>query len=108
VRQLEGDLSIAKKFHGEMWRVSITTQQRMPMVFWSTVYFLALLSLGLAGYDLGLSKGTRKFSGWVVTLAFSSVITFVVTLDRPLASIVKQLPLLDLQAELHQSIELNK
>ena len=81
---------------------------RMPMVYWSTVYFLALISLGLAGYDLGLSKGMRNLSGWVVALAVSSVITLVVTLDRSLASFVKQLPLLDLQAELHQSLEINK
>lgn len=139
VRKLEDDFSLAKTFHGEMWRearlaaekqptvltglfisalneaidlrierVSISTQQRMPLVFWTTVYFLAMLSLGLAGYDLGLSKGTHNLSGWVVALAFSSVITLVVALDRPLTSIVKQLPLLDLQAELHETLKQQK
>lgn len=89
-------------------RISISIQQRMPMIIWIILYFLACLALGLAGYDLGLSRGRRNLSGWVVALAFSSVITLVVALDRPRTSIVNQLPLLELQEEVHQSLSLNR
>lgn len=85
-------------------RISISIQQRMPMIFWFILYFLACLAMGLTGYDLGVTRGKRNLSGWVVALAFSSVITLVVALDRPLTSIVNQLPLLELQEEFHQAL----
>lgn len=87
-------------------RTSIAIQQRMPMIVWSILCLLACLAPGLAGYDLGVSRGVRNLSGWAVAVAFSSVVTLVVTLDRPLTSVVSQLPLIELQQDMHKALEL--
>jgi hypothetical protein len=82
-------------------RVTIAMQQRMPMVFWVTLYSLAVLSMGLAGYDAGASRSARSASSLIVALAFSSVLLLVVALDRPQTSSVDQTALLELQQDIH-------
>jgi hypothetical protein len=82
-------------------RVTVSMQQRMPMVFWVTLYSLAVLSMGLAGYDAGASRSARSGSSLIVALAFSSVLLLVVALDRPQSSSVEQTALLELQQDIH-------
>jgi hypothetical protein len=72
----------------------------MPLVFWLTLYALAMLAMGLSGYDAGLARGGRTRAPWVVALAFSSVLLLIVALDRPQTSGVDLAPLMDL----HKSI----
>jgi hypothetical protein len=74
-------------------RVTKALNQRMPMVFWLTLYSLAALGMGLGGYDSGLTRGGRNLSPWVVALAFSAVLLLIVALDRPQTSSVNQAPL---------------
>ena len=76
-------------------------QQRMPTIFWGALYSLALLAMGLAGYEAAVARSGRNMTGWVVALAFSTVIVLVVGLDRPQTSAVTQLPLLELQNDIH-------
>lgn len=85
-------------------RVTVGVQQRMPLVFWTTLYCLAFLAMGLSGYDAGVSRSARSLSPWVVAIAFSTVILLVVALDRPQISTVGQMPLLELQRDMHKAI----
>lgn len=82
-------------------RVTIAIQQRMPTVFWFALYCLTFLGMGLAGYDAGVARSSRNMSAWVVAVAFSTVIVLVVGLDRPQTSAVDQLPLQELQKDIH-------
>lgn len=82
-------------------RVTVAVQQRMPMVFWFALYCLATLAMGLAGYDSGVAGSGRNMAGWVVAISFSTVIVLVVGLDRPQVSSVGQLPLQELQQDIH-------
>ncbi len=85
-------------------RVTVIMQQRMPMVFWITLYGLAILAMWLGGYDVGVSRGGRALSSWVVALAFSSIMLLVIALDRPQASAVNQAPLLEVQRDMHAAL----
>ena len=86
-------------------RVTVGMQYRMPEVFWLVLYVLAFLALALSGYESGLSRSRRQHAMWAVALAFASVMTLVMALDRPQTSAVRQFPLLDLQAELRAILE---
>lgn len=85
-------------------RVTVTFQQRMPRVFWFTLYCLAVLAMGLAGYEAGAQKGARTLFGWAVALAFSTVILLVVALDRPQISSVNYAPLQELQSDMQKAM----
>lgn len=85
-------------------RVTIGVQQRMPLVFWTALYSLAFLAMGLFGYDAGVSHSARTLSSWVVAVAFSIVMLLVVALDRPQLSAVGQMPLLELQRDMHDAL----
>ncbi len=74
-------------------RVTKALTQRMPVVFWVTLYALATLAMGLGGYDSGLTRGGRNLSPWMVAMAFSAVLLLIVALDRPQTSGVNQAPL---------------
>lgn len=83
-------------------RVTVTFQQRMPKVFWMTLYVLAVLAMGMAGYEAGATKGARALVGWVIALAFASVILLVVALDRPQVASVSYAPMLEVQTDMHK------
>ncbi len=89
--------AINDMFDIQQSRVTKAFDQRMPMVFWITLYVLAALSMALSGYDAGLARGGRTQAPWAVAFAFSSVLLLVVALDRPQTSSVNKAPLLDLQ-----------
>ncbi len=86
-------------------RVTVTVQQRMPGIFWFMLFLLALLAMGLAGYDAGVSRSARSYMGVVVAMAFSAVIVLVIALDRPQTSAIRQLPMLELQADMQATME---
>ena len=89
--------AINDMFDIQQSRVTKAFDQRMPMVFWITLYVLAALSMALSGYDAGLARGGRTQAPWVVAFAFSSVLLLVWARDRPQTSSVNKAPLLDLQ-----------
>ncbi len=88
--------AINEVFDIQQSRITKALDQRMPTVFWVTLYTLAMLSMGLSGYDAGLARGGRTLSPWVVAAAFSSVLLLIVALDRPQTSVVSKAPLADL------------
>ena len=85
-------------------RVTVTFQQRMPKVFWMTLYILAILAMGMAGYEAGATKGARAGVGWVIAFAFACVILLVVALDRPQVASVSYAPLLEVQSDMRASL----
>ncbi len=89
--------AINEVFDIQQVRVTKAFDQRMPMVFWVTLYSLAILSMALSGYDAGLARGGRTQAPWVVAFAFSSVLLLIFALDRPQTSAVNQAPLVELR-----------
>jgi len=85
----------------DLLQVRFTTsfQQRIMPVFWVILYCLAVMAIGLAGYDVGVSGGRRSLAQWVVAVAFATVLFLVVALDRPQSSKIADLPLRELKAE---------
>lgn len=88
-------------------RLTVSMQQRMPVVFWLVLFCLAGLALGLAGYDAGSSRSKRNLSIPAMSLAFSFVMVFVLAMDRPRAFTVSQTPLIELQAHIRASESIN-
>ncbi len=81
-------------------RITTGFQQRMPPIFWVILFALAVMAIGLAGYDSGVSGSQRSLAQWVVAIAFAAIIFLVVALDRPQSSVIADLPLRELKAEL--------
>jgi hypothetical protein len=81
-------------------RFTTSFQQRMLPTFWIILYCLAVMSIGLVGYDAGVSRSHRSWAQVVVALAFAAIMFLVVALDRPESSTIANLPLLELKAEL--------
>ena len=81
-------------------RITTTFQQRMFPTFWVILFSLAVMAIGLAGYDTGVSGSQQSLAQWVVAVAFAAVIFLVVALDRPQSSVIVDLPLSELKAEL--------
>jgi hypothetical protein len=77
-------------------RITVATQQRMPLIFWMALFLLTLLTMMLAGYHAGRAGEKRSLSSIAVAIAFSIVFILVVVLDRPLhkLNIVNQAPFL--------------
>jgi hypothetical protein len=78
-------------------------QARVPPNMMMGIYFVALLAMGMVGYQNGMSGG-RHFTALVVLiLVFSAVILLIVDLDRPRDGLlrVSQQALIDLQQQLN-------
>ncbi len=84
-------------------RFTTSFQERMLPIFWVILYCLAVMAIGLAGYDSGVSRSQRSWAQWVVAIAFAAVMFLVVALDRPQSSTIADLPLTELKAELEAS-----
>ena len=81
-------------------RITTSFQQRMLPIFWVILFSLAVMAIGLTGYDLGVSGSQRSLAQWVVAVAFAAIIFLVVAFDRPQSSVITDLPLMELRAEL--------
>lgn len=86
-------------------RFTTSFQERMLPIFWVILFCLAVMAIGLAGYDAGVSRSQRSWAQWVVAIAFAAVMFLVVALDRPQSSTTADLPLTELKAELEASRE---
>jgi hypothetical protein len=64
-------------------RVTAGLRNRIPVTIWTTLYFVAFLSMGLMGYHAGLT-GTRSLTASLaLVLAFSAVMLLITDLERP-------------------------
>jgi hypothetical protein len=65
-------------------RITFSLHYRLPWVMWTMLYSLAILAMGIGGYDTGLSGSSRVTAITLSTaLAFSVVFVLVISFDRP-------------------------
>lgn len=86
-------------------RVTVGTQYRIPGSIWMALYFVTILTMGMVGYDFGVSNRGVLMISLALALAFSSIILLIEDLDRPTEGFLKvsQRPMIELQQKLHKS-----
>jgi hypothetical protein len=89
-------------------RITIGIHYRLPAFIWAVLYCLAILAMGMAGYDSGLT-GSHRMIGITLSaaLAFSVVLVLVVALDRPWQhlSTDRQAPMIDVEEDIRRSMQ---
>lgn len=80
-------------------RIMVGTRGRIPISIWLGLFFLALLGMGTAGYQVGLAEVRRSFAMGILVLAFAGVLLMIADLDRPWAGLLRtsQDSMIDLQ-----------
>jgi hypothetical protein len=75
---------------------------RVPETVVIFLFFGSALSLGMVGFNAGLTKRRSLLSAAVLIIALGAVITIVVDLDRPREGLIQisQQPLIDLQGRI--------
>ena len=86
--------------HTERLTAAITL--RVPSTVVAVLVILAVVSIGMVGYNAGLSRRRTILSATLLIVALGGVITVVVDLDRPREGLVQvsQQPLIELQRDL--------
>jgi len=65
-------------------RITLSIRYRLPGTIWGVLIGLAILAMGMGGYATGLSDDQRLIAiALSAALAFSVVLTLVVSIDRP-------------------------
>ena len=82
-------------------RVTAIVYARVPETIVLALFILAALSLGMVGYNAGLTKHRSMLSAAVLVVVLAAVLTLVVDLDRPREGFLQvgQQPLIDLQQQ---------
>ena len=81
---------------------------RLPGIVWLTLYGLAVLGLGLGGYEIGLTSNRKLISvSFLTAVAFSVVILLEISLDRPHQTVasITQAAMLDTQEDIQRSMQ---
>lgn len=68
-------------------RVHAALTNRIPLVIWLTLYFTALMSMIVVGYQAGLTERRSPIATFSLAMAFSAVMMLIMDLDRPLQSL---------------------
>jgi hypothetical protein len=68
-------------------RVQAALVNRIPVIIWLTLYFTALMSMIVVGYQAGLTEKRSPIATFSLALAFSAVMMLIMDLDRPLQSL---------------------
>ncbi|MDB6068677.1 MAG: hypothetical protein JWR26_4885 [Pedosphaera sp.] len=70
-------------------RIAFGLRNHIPTSIWAALYFLAVCTMGMMGYYMGLA-GARRFLAIIpLVLAFSVVLLLIADLDRPQAGLLK-------------------
>ena len=79
-------------------RVDVGLESRIPLGIWIVLYGLTILGMMSIGYHSGIVKSKHTKATWLLALSFATVISFLISMDRPTGFIeVTQQPLIDLQ-----------
>jgi hypothetical protein len=86
-------------------RVVVGLYNRIPLILWGTLYFLAALTMTGVGYHAGLTSKVRSLSFLILVLTFSAVMVLVADLDRPREGMlrVSQQALVDLRGTMGEA-----
>jgi hypothetical protein len=68
-------------------RVQAALVNRMPAIIWLTLYFTAVMSMIVVGYQAGLTSKRSPVATYSLALAFAAVMMLIMDLDRPLQSL---------------------
>jgi hypothetical protein len=68
-------------------RVQAALVNRIPVIIWLTLYFTAVMSMIVVGYQAGLTEKRSPVATISLALAFSAVMMLIMDLDRPLQSL---------------------
>jgi hypothetical protein len=89
-------------------RITVGIHHRLPAEVWTMLYGLAILALTMGGYDSGVSGSLRLITITLsAAVAFSVVLTFVISLDRShhRLSTSMQAVMLDVQEDIRRSLQ---
>ncbi len=64
-------------------RIQAALINRIPEIIWATLFFTALLSMIVVGYQAGLTGNRSPMATLTMAIAFSSVMMLITDLDRP-------------------------
>ncbi len=79
-------------------RVDVGNESRIPLGIWIVLYGLTILGMMSIGYHSGIVQSKRSRATLLLALSFATVISFLISMDRPVGFIeVTQQPLIDLQ-----------
>jgi hypothetical protein len=83
-------------------RITKALRSRIPKSIIITLYFVAILTMTLMGYQAGLTGIRTLVARFALILAFASVMLLIVELDRPGKTMIKvsQQAMIDLQASM--------
>jgi len=86
-------------------RITAGIRNRIPMSIGITLYFVAILTMTLIGYQAGLTGIRTLVARFALILAFASVMLLITELDRPGKTIIKvsQQAMIDLQASMDKA-----
>jgi len=79
--------SVLKLMEIQTLRVQAALVNRIPLVIWLTLYFTAVMSMVVVGYQAGLTERRSPVATFSLALAFSAVMILIMDLDRPLQSL---------------------
>ena len=79
---------------------------RIPINIWLAIFFIALLTVAMVGFQNGVAGSRNTIVQLVMILVFAAVILLIVDLDRPQEGLlrVSQQAFIDLQRQLNSSI----
>jgi hypothetical protein len=83
-------------------RLTMSLRNRIPMSIIITLFCVAILSMGMMGYQAGLGGVRALVPRFALVLAFASVMLLIIELDRPAKTIIKvsQQAMIDLKASM--------
>lgn len=79
--------SVLRLMDMQTLRVQAALVNRIPVIIWLNLYFTALMSMIVVGYQAGLTEKRSPVATFSLVLAFSAVMALIMDLDRPLQSL---------------------
>ena len=64
-------------------RIMAGLRSRVPGIIWIVLYLLAILAMGLLGYQSALANSRRSIAVIALVIGFSAVLYLIADLDRP-------------------------
>lgn len=80
-------------------RLTAALRNRIPGAIWGTLFFVAIIAMGAAGYQMGLGGARRTIAVFVIVLTFPVVMFVIIDLDHSRQGFlqISQQPMIELQ-----------
>jgi hypothetical protein len=97
--------SVNEVISAQARRITLGWHNPLPPTILGTLYFVALLVLGVMGFEGGLSGKHRPVASLVLGVTLAAVVLVIVDLDRPLEGLLRNnlQPLIDLREQIARS-----